>query len=251
MRIRTLLGSVGCLLFSFTPVFGDGHITNSGFYFGLGAGTTFADATTEGSAVRLRDDFGRAGSRFYDSYWYFEPGVTLSGAAGYAFGDVRVEGEFSYTVSSIGHWDWEARDADGNVTNRTFIERRLDSIGMMANCWYDIDTGSLVSPYFGGGVGAVHLAAIETEWGESVGNVNIGDYDFLEAAGVGIGFQVGAGVGIDVLDFMQLRLGYRLTTTTAAKLVEDRDFGTDTYPRTHYVPTLLEHRVEFRLSYQS
>ena len=49
-------------------------------------------------------------------------------------------------------------------------------------------------------MGAVHLAAIETEWGESVGAVNIGDYDFLEAAGVGIGIQVGAGLGIDLLE---------------------------------------------------
>ena len=129
MRVRILLGSVGCILFSLTPLFGDSHIANSGFYFGLGAATTFADATTESSTVRLRDDFGGAGSRFYNSYWYFEPGVSLSGAAGYAFDGVRVEGEFSYTVNSIGHWAWESRDADGNVMNRTFIERRLDSIG--------------------------------------------------------------------------------------------------------------------------
>ena len=251
MRVRILLGSVGCILFSLTPLFGDSHIANSGFYFGLGAATTFADATTESSTVRLRDDFGGAGSRFYNSYWYFEPGVSLSAAAGYAFDGVRVEGEFSYTVNSIGHWAWESRDANGNVMNRTFIERRLDSIGMMANGWYDLNIGTLVSPYFGGGVGVIHLAVIETEWGESVGSVNIGDYDFLEAAGVGIGFHVGAGLGIDVLEAMQLRLGYRLTATTATKLLEDRDSGTDTYPRTHYVPTLLEHRIELRLSYQS
>ena len=251
MRIRFLFGFVGWFLLSLTPVFGDGHVANSGFYFGLGAAMAFADATTESSAVRLRDDFGGGGSRFYNSYWYFEPGVTFSGAAGYSFGHVRVEGEFSHTVSSIGHWDWEARDGDGNVINRTFIERRLEAIGMMANAWYDVDTGTPVSPYFGGGVGAIHLAAIETEWGESVGAVNIGDYDFLEAAGVGIGIQVGAGLGIDLLEFVQLRLGYRLTTTLAAKLVEDRDFATDTYPRTHYIPTLLDHRIELRLSYQS
>ena len=89
---------------------------------------------------------------FYNSYWYFEPGVSLSGAAGYAFDGVRVEGEFSYTVNSIGHWAWESRDANGNVMNRTFIERRLDSIGMMANGWYDLNIGTLVSPYFGGEV---------------------------------------------------------------------------------------------------
>ena len=250
MRFRTLFGAVSCLLFSFTAVFGDNHTATSGVYFGLGVATNFADATTESSAVRREDDLA-AGSRFYDSYWYFEPGFTLSGAAGYAFGDIRVEGEFSYTTNSIGHWSWVSRDANGNVINRTFIERRLDSFGMMANAWYDINGGMPVTPYLGGGLGAVYLAAVETEWGESAGSVDIGDYDFLEAAGVGIGFHVGAGIGIDLLDFMQLRLGYRLTATTAAKLVEDRDSGNDTYPRTHHVPTLLDQRIELRLSYQS
>ena len=67
----------------------------------------------------------------------------------------------------------------------------------------------------------------------------------------GIGVQAGAGFGIHLLDFMQLRLGYRLTATLAANLVEDRDFGNDTYPRTHYLPHLLDHRIEIRLSHQS
>ena len=255
MRIRILCAAVSGVLCSLTPVFGDNHhhAADSGLYFGLGAAMNFADATTETSPVRLKDDFGAGGSRFYESYWYFEPGFSLSGAAGYAFGDVRVEGEFSFSTNSIGHWPWEARDANGNVTNRTFIERRLDAFGMMANAWYDVAGDLPVSPYFGGGVGAVYLAAVETEWGESAGSVNVGDYDFLEAAGVGIGFHVGAGLGIDLLDFMQLRLGYRLTAVTAATLAEDRDYatGTDTYPRSHYLPTLLDQRVELRLSYRS
>ena len=251
MRIRTLYAAVSCVLFSFTPVFGDNHAAASGFYFGLGAAMNFADATTETSPVRWEDDFGAGGSRFYESYWYFEPGFTLGGAAGYAFGNIRVEGEFSYSTNSIGHWSWEARDANGDVINRTFIERRLDAYGMMANAWYDIDGGMPATPYIGGGLGVVYLAAFESEWGASVGSVNIGDYDFLEAAGVGIGFHVGAGIGIELLDHMQLRLGYRLTAVTAAKLVEDRDFETGTYPRSHHVPTLLDQRIELRVSYQS
>ena len=251
MPVRTVCAAVSGLLFSLTPVFGDNHAADSGFYFGLGAAINFADATTETSQVRLEDDFGSGGSRFYESYWYFEPGFTLSGAAGYAAGNIRLEGEFSYSTSGIGHWAWEARDANGDVTNRTFIERRLDAFGMMANAWYDIDGAAPVTPYVGGGLGAIYLAAVETEWGESVGSVDIGDYEFLEAAGVGIGFHAGAGIAIDLLDFMQLRLGYRLTAVTAATLVEDRDFGTDTYPRSHHVPTLLDQRIELRVSYQS
>ena len=164
-----LPGLAGCFLLSVLPLFGDGHTARPGFYFGLGAATTFADTTTETSQVRLRDDLGSGGARFYETYWYFEPGVSFSGAAGYDFGYVRVEGEFSYTVNSIGQWAWESRDATGNVTNRTFIERHLEGFGMMANGWYDFDTGTRISPYFGGGAGAVYLAATETEWGESVG----------------------------------------------------------------------------------
>ncbi len=253
MRIRALCGAVSGLLLSLTPVFGDNHTAASGFYFGLGAAMNFADETTENSSVRIADDLGAAGLRFYDSSWVFEPGYTFSGAAGYAFGNIRVEGEFSYTTSSIGHWSWVLRDANGNVINRTFIERRLDSFGMMANAWFDIDGGMPVTPYLGGGLGAVYLAAVENEWGESAGTVDLGDYDFLEAAGVGIGFHVGAGFGIDLLDSLQLRLGYRATAVMAAQLAEERDTGTgtDTYPRTHHVPTLLDQRIELRLSYQS
>ena len=252
-RIRALCGAAGCVLFSLAPLFADDHTAASGFYFGLGAAMNFADATTQSSSVRVADDLGTAGLRFYDSTWLFEPGSTFSGAAGYAFGNVRLEGEFSYTTSSIGHWSWLLRDASGNIVNRTIIERRLDWFGMMANAWYDIDGGLPATPYLGGGLGAVYLAAVETEWGESVGSVDIGDYDFLEAAGVGIGFHVGAGFGIDLLESLQLRIGYRVTAVTAAKLAEERDTetGTDTYPRTHHLPTLLEQRIELRLSYQS
>ena len=133
MRIRTWCAAVTGVLFSLTPVFGDNHAADSGFYFGLGAAMNFADATTETAQVRWEDDFGAGGSQFDQFYWFFEPGFTLGGAAGYAFENVRVEGEFSYSTSILGHWDWEARDAGGNVTNRTFIERRLDAFGMMAN----------------------------------------------------------------------------------------------------------------------
>ncbi len=76
----------------------------------------------------------------------------------------------------------------------------------MANLWVDLDTGSGFTPYIGGGVGIGYVAAEA----EASGGVTA-----LDADGVGLAYQLGAGVKFDVADNIALDLGYRFKGVSA------------------------------------
>ena len=101
MRVRLLLGSLCCLLLPLAPLLADSHRADSGFYVAVRAGSTFTDPAT-GSLVRMRDDYGSGDPIFYDSRFTYGTGVSVNGAAGYAFGALRLEAELSYAVSDLG-----------------------------------------------------------------------------------------------------------------------------------------------------
>ncbi|MBL8594250.1 MAG: porin family protein [Devosia sp.] len=81
-------------------------------------------------------------------------------------------------------------DLDGTVT----------TVGLLGNLWVDFDTGSGFTPYIGGGLGVGYVHA------ESPG---AGPVAPLDADGVGLAYQLGAGVQVDVADNIALDLGYR------------------------------------------
>ena len=254
MRMRMLLGSLGCLLLPLAPLLADSHRADSGFYVAVRAGSTFTDPAT-GSLVRMRDDYGSGDPIFYDSRFTYGTGVSVNGAAGYAFGALRLEAELSYTVTDLGHWTWEVRDDQGGFVNGTVVLQRLDATGLAANLWYDIDTGTVFSPFLGAGAGAVFLFANEAEWPVSRGSGGLQNYEFLWATGFGLTYHLGAGIGVEVGAGVDARFGYRLSTTLESQLRDQRTYtvsggGTDTFIRTHYTPTVLQHRIALGLSYR-
>lgn len=81
-------------------------------------------------------------------------------------------------------------DLSGSVT----------TAALLGNLWVDFDTGSGFTPYIGGGLGIGYVAAeAETAMGVAA----------LDADGVGLAYQLGAGVKVDVADNVALDLGYR------------------------------------------
>ena len=82
--------------------------------------------------------------------------------------------------------------------NETVVLQRLDATGLTANLWYDIDTGTVFSPFLGGGAGAVFQFANEAEWPVSQGSAGLENYEFLWATGFGITYHLGAGIGVEV-----------------------------------------------------
>ncbi len=106
-----------------------------------------------------------------------DTGLALNGAIGYDFGDARLEAAVGYQSHDVA--DSESQDGD------------ISLLTVMANAYYDIDTGSDITPYLMAGAGLAHVdpSGAETD------NV--------------FAWQVGAGLGFKVAEGTTLDLGYR------------------------------------------
>ena len=110
------------------------------------------------------------GSNNYD----MDEGLVLNGAIGYDFGDARLE-------AAVGYQKHDASNFSADISLLT----------VMANAYYDIDTGSDITPYLMAGAGWAH---VDPSWA--------GTDDVFA-------WQVGAGLGFKVADCTTLDLGYR------------------------------------------
>ena len=253
-RVRLLLGSLCCLLLPLAPALAHRHQADSGFYLAVRAGSVFTDSATS-LLVRVSDDYGSGDPIFYDSSFTYGAGLGVNAAAGYALGALRLEAEISYTTTDLGYWEWELRDAQGRFLNQTFVLRRLDSTGLTANLWYDVDTGTAFTPFLGAGAGAAFHFASEAEWPLSEGSAGLEDYEFLWTTGFGLIYHLGAGLAVDVGGGVEASFGYRLSTALEAAPRDERtyttsDGDTDTFTRTHHTPTVLQHRLALGLRYR-
>ena len=248
------MGSLCCLLLlPLAPALAHRHQADSGRYLAVRAGSVFSDPATS-LLVRVSDDYGSGDPIIYDSSFTYGTGLGVNAAAGYAFGALRLEAELSYTATDLGYWEWEARDDQGRFLNQTFVLRRLDATGLAANLWYDVDTGTVFTPFLGAGAGAVFLFANEAEWPLSQGNAGLENYEFLWATGFGLTYHLGAGLGVEVGGGVHASFGYRLSTTLESQLSDERTYATSdgnaTFTRTHHTPTVLQHRLTLGLRYR-
>jgi opacity protein-like surface antigen len=94
---------------------------------------------------------------------------------------------------------------------------------LLANVWFDIDTGSGFTPYIGGGLGAGYVTA---EGQASFEGTPVGDP--VDLSGWGFAYQLGAGVKFDVADNVALDLGYRFKSIVDAELEGDNAAATAT-----------------------
>ena len=178
----------------------------------------------------------------------FDMGWALAGAIGYRFGALRAEGAGSYfsgNLNSFGNTEIGKEDYDTLPSFTTFA--------VMANGWYDFDTGTMFTPFVGLGIGAFQ--------GTNNGGVPKNAPDSFEAAvqsAWGFAYQGGAGVAMEVADGLSIRLGYQLFGTLETTYI-DEETDSDALSFLPDSPDkaisaiafpLLVHRIELGLSYQ-
>lgn len=137
----------------------------------------------------------------------FDPGLALGIAAGYNFGEVRLEGEIGYQKNDI---DKISACAGGLCISGIGASGDATSTSFLANGYYDFVNTSPFTPYISAGVG---LAKIEVDDFSVVG-INIGSADDTVFA-----YQLGVGVGYAVNKNLTIDLKYRYFAT------EDLDLG--------------------------
>ena len=153
----------------------------------------------------------------------FKPGPRLSGALGYGWNNFRVEGEISwrrFKTDSLryNHFTVQGNPLPGPVIDAINPTVRVDGTGsmwvLMANAWYDFDTGTNWTPYIGGGLGmlnvdfevevALTIPSLPPLTSQPISRVTGGkDDDWVFA------WQVGAGIGYRLSDTVVIQLGYR------------------------------------------
>ena len=164
---------------------------DSNWYFSLRGGLSSAEKSALDNPVN--------GLRGHSDH---KNGFALSGAVGYDFGGARIEGEVLRIENKVDTYGFSndgglgagllgANNADSGKTNVT--------AGMM-NLYYDIDTGTGLTPYVGGGVG----------WGRTKFNdYSLGATNIIDDADKGLAYQLIAGLRAAVNDAIDVTADYR------------------------------------------
>jgi len=118
-------------------------------------------------------------------------GIGLSGHAGAAFDDIRVEGEITH-----------------NAVGGIFADD-MYATAFMANGYYDFDTGSHWKPYVGAGIGISRAHIREFSFfGESEGDDTV------------FAFQAMAGVGYEIFSSTTIFAGYKYFGTSEISVTD-------------------------------
>lgn len=183
---------------------GGGLIANGAMAFDRTALTGGVVGYGFGNGVRIELDYSRA---------QFEPSTI-------AFTDSTNEGALG-TLGPGDQWTWfslgalpqgpmPATDASLIVPATTFY---TEAEFLLVNGWYDFGTGTVMTPYVGGGAGIARISTLAlsdcgcgatTEFGE--------DTAYVPAA------QLGGGVKIRLADPVSLDLGYRLKLAASSEV---------------------------------
>lgn len=133
----------------------------------------------------------------------FKPGFTGEVGGGYDFGAFRVEGTIGYSQVKLDRKRAGAGFAD---------DGRVRALNLGVSGYFDIPTGSAVTPYVGGGVGASRVDARLARVGATPTAVSsFRDKDW------GFQWHVDAGVGIKAAERTTVELGARYTRTSALR----------------------------------
>ena len=108
----------------------------------------------------------------------------------------------------------------------------ISSLEVVASVYYDIDTGTLVTPYIGAGAGASQISLTLKE------NATLAQFEESESVWT-LAFQGAAGVGFYVLEGLTTSIGYRLTGTTEA-----------TFESKNKIALALGHHIELGIRYR-
>lgn len=173
---RKYLFVMGCLflILSSSMVFAE----SQGLYIGGRLGACFLnDATLSEEGVAFTADT------------EYDTGMVIEGAVGYDFGMFRVEGEIGYRKNDVDKFSAFGVSVAGGGD--------VDTLSLMANGYFDIETKSGLTPFFGAGIGYAKVSANDF----SVGGITIGSEDdsvFAYQFGLGLGYSVTKNWIIDI-----------------------------------------------------
>jgi len=131
----------------------------------------------------------------------YKTGYALNLSAGYNFDGARVEGEFGYKKADI-----DKASALGTSVNIDGSDATIMSY--MVNGYYDIKTGSAVTPYIGAGLGMIN------------GEMNDNGYKKDDTV---LGYQIIAGVGFNVNKNVAIDISYRFQGAAADFNIDGSD----------------------------
>jgi opacity protein-like surface antigen len=167
-----------------------------GPYLGVFVGGQFlAPAESEDSLGRFNLEYQPAPSGSVVLGWELEPGSNI--------GEGRVELEYTRRSNRLD----QAEFSDGKVT----ADGDLTADSLLVNAFGVYRSKSVWTPYLGAGLGIARITATDL----TVTGQPLTDDDALVFA-----YQFGVGTDIAITDSLTLDLGYRLFSTTKAKLKE-------------------------------
>jgi len=163
--------------------------------------------------------FGPGATTFNDRI-EFDPGINIGGTFGFDFGFLRLEGELSYKNGEMSTITEQI-----SQTRFTNVDGRLGALAMMLNAFLDLHNETMVTPYFGGGVGFASLHLSDTFGTDTTTGIRTelyrSDNDTVFA------YQAGAGMEIALTRRLTLDLGYRYFVTEKANFNKNSSLTTD------------------------
>lgn len=154
---------------------------DEGFYASVNYGVALPAELELGNDPKIETEFGFLGGRLGVGYAIFGFRPELSG--GYRLANIKSDVKTNYNVTSI--------DVIGSV-------------------YYDVATGTPLTPYVGVGGGMSNITIRRGETGND-----------KPASAWAFAFQGAAGIGYSLTDSLIVTLGYRLTGTTETEFTHD------------------------------
>ena len=206
----------------------DMMMSGTGFYAAAGGGATLITDTTDTpqDGITGTDEDGD------EADWDLDFGFSAGGSAGYDFGDFRTEAEFSFQSANFRHGEKIDNDEDDQKADDS-----LTVMAILANGFFDLDTGTPFVPYIGIGAGAVNLAVTLNEDEDA-------DEPQFEGSGWGFAYQANVGVAYKIVDAVALTLGYKFFGTLETQVTDAGDDDDDEDDDPYVKPTLMSHRLE-------
>jgi len=153
---------------------------------------------------------------------------------------LRAEVEASYRRNDI-NGNWHTSDTETGT-----VDGHISTFSVMANVWYDIDLGSKVRPYIGGGVGWARShfdGAILTSSGATRSGEGTTAFDQA-----GFAYQLGVGFNYEVMPGVDLGVGYRYTVDPRLHFKEGGEFGGEGFGGEGYTLDNRSHTVALTLT---
>ncbi|MDR3135672.1 MAG: outer membrane beta-barrel protein [Deltaproteobacteria bacterium] len=219
MKVKSLFALAIALFFCQTGLAqADGP---NGLYLGVkvGAGITHSDTVLNTQSAQIVGNWGppAPGPFSIDMGSKFRANLLAGASVGYDFSKaytipIRLELDYAYRFGTRNDWRVSSLSILGQKlpVNGAFSSK-ISTQTLLFNLWYDIDTGTKLTPYVGGGVGVAFVTAKDTiAFRPPLNNLPIFpvNYSFSKTK-TNFAWDLGLGLAYNVSENVALDLAYR------------------------------------------